>query len=95
MEYIDLVVSTIEERVPGLIVKVDLSDNPQGPHWIDVTNGASGAAIEWRKDKGFGISSLPSEGFGDGPDEIYSSIDELVNRVEELMNKGERTKSSE
>jgi len=91
MEHIEEIVREIEKRIPGVRTRVERTESPRGPVWIDVTNGKHGVAIEWRQGMGFGLTSLPSDSLGEASDETYDSVVELIDRVEELLSTGQRT----
>jgi len=40
---------------------------------------------------GFGLTSLPSEAYGEGADEVYSSIEEAIGRIRVLVGTKGRT----
>ena len=91
MEHIEEIVREIEKRIPGVRTRIERTDSPRGPVWIDITNGKYGVAIEWRQGMGFGLTSLPSDSLGEASDETYDSAVELIDRVEELLSTGQRT----
>lgn len=91
MEHIEEIVREIEARLPGVRTRVEPTENPRGPAWIDVTNGKYGVAIEWRQGMALGLSSLGTDSIGEGADETYYSTVELIDRIEELFNTGQRT----
>lgn len=93
MEHVEQIVREIEERIPGVRTRVERTQSARGPVWVDVTNGKFGAAVEWRQGMGFGLTSLPSDGFDEAADETYDSVAELVDRVEELMSGKARTRA--
>jgi DNA-binding XRE family transcriptional regulator len=47
--------------------------------------------IEFRPELGFGLSSTPSEGFGEGPDEFLEEATRLVERIARLFRTRNRT----
>jgi hypothetical protein len=90
MEHIKEIIRALEKRIPGVRTRIERTENPRGPIWIDVTNGEHGVAIEWRQSMWFGLTSLPSDSLGKSSDETYDSTIELVDRVEELLGAGQR-----
>jgi hypothetical protein len=40
--------------------------------------------IQWRRDRGFGVSTAPGE-YGEGAEELYSTIAQVEDRVAELL----------
>ena len=81
----------LRERVPGAHFELDRPEMGGGSWWLDVSEGKRALTIEWKPTMGFGVSSLPSEGFGEGPDEFFTDEMEALVRVEHLLRTGERT----
>ncbi len=84
-------VETLTHRLPSASVEVDAPARGGGTWWIDVRQGPQVLGIQWNPSMGFGLSSLPSDGYGDGPDEFYDNESEIADRVERLLSAGERT----
>ena len=84
-------IRALSAKIPGLRTETEASGNPRGPVWVNVSKGVSGAVIEWRQGMGFGLTSLPTNGQGEAPDEIYASVPTLVARLEVLLRGNERT----
>jgi len=42
-------------------------------------------AVAWQKDKGFGIVSDDTHGYGEGADEVYEDLDTVLPRIVELI----------
>jgi len=72
--------------------EVDVPDKLGGSGWLDVQLEQKSVVVEWRAGKGFGISSTPTEGLGEGPDEVYRDAAQAAKRVVELLTKNLRTK---
>ena len=55
--------------------------------------GGSPLVVEWRTDRGFGVSSAEQDdpAFGSGPDEIYPNVKAAFERVVQLLLSGGRT----
>ena len=81
----------LQANIAGAKVSVTRSPDPGAPVWLDIERGAVAVAVEWRNGMGFGVSSLPTDGYGDGPDEIYADLRQLVRRVVHLFAHSERT----
>jgi hypothetical protein len=72
---IESLVRLIRKQVPGVVVSVDEPTRASGAWFIDVKKGKQSLTIEFRPKLGFGLSSTPSEGFGEGPDEFLAGCD--------------------
>lgn len=81
----------IEARLAGVRVTEDPPSVPTGSWFLDVSLKDRAASVEWKPQKGFGITSLPSDGFGEGPDEVYDDVASTVKRLSELLENGQRT----
>ena len=94
MSQIQTVKQKLEALLPGLSAVVDEPRNPNGPWMLDLALNDRTVNIEWRPHRGFGISSQDPDRksyYGEGPDEILSTVDETVQRVFELIKSGKST----
>jgi len=94
MSQIQTVKQKLKALFPGVSVVIDEPRNSGGPWMLDVALDDRAVNIEWRPHRGFGISSQGSHRksyYGEGPDEILSSVDETVERVFDLIKLGEST----
>ena len=79
-------------RFPNHVMTIDPSDNPRGNWFLDIERGnASPVVVEWRPERGFGISTAKVDHFGLGPDEIYTDTKSAYDRVVRLILSGGRT----
>lgn len=83
----------IEARLPEVRVSEDPPTVPMGSWFLDLSLRDRAATVEWKPQKGFGVTSLPSDGFGEGPDEAYDDVESTVHRLSELLKEGQRTKA--
>ena len=88
---IDNLVRLLKKRVPKASVSVDEPSRPTGNWFIDVRLGNRTFAVEFQPSLGFGVSSTPSEGFGEGPDEFLDDEESVVARIASLARSGGRT----
>jgi hypothetical protein len=65
-------------------VTIDAPADPTGTWYLDVRGKHQTLTIQWRRDRGFGGSTVPG-GYGEGAEEIYSTIAQVGNRVAELL----------
>lgn len=77
--------------LPRAKLSLDRPERGGGSWWLDATLGTRAVTIEWKPSMGFGVSSLPSEGFGDGPDEFFDDEKSALARVAHLLRTGKRT----
>ncbi len=61
----------LEARLPGSSVNVDAPVRATGSWFVDVNAGDQSLVIELRPKLGFGLSSTPSDGYGEGVDEFF------------------------
>src|SRR5687768_15851202 len=61
---------------------------------LDVDLAEKHLAIEWSRATGFGVSSASDENYGEGPDEMYGSLEDAQQRVDQLLTTNERTSPS-
>lgn len=84
-------VRLLRKRIPKLTCEVDAPARPNGDWFIDLKLGDRSFVIEFRPDLGFGLSSTPSEGLGEGPDEFFEDEGDVVERLAELLHTKTRT----
>ncbi|OPZ34181.1 MAG: hypothetical protein BWY99_02628 [Synergistetes bacterium ADurb.BinA166] len=84
---LESLVSELASRFPGCVVKTDEPLNPVTmPTFVDLSWNGHGFAVEYRPpgapqfrpSGGYGVSALPTEGYGDGPDAIVQTLEDLV-----------------
>jgi len=63
-----------------------------GRWFINVTARGQSFVVEFRPKLGFGISSTPVDGYGEGADEFYPKADDLVRRLTALAASRTKTK---
>ena len=81
----------LRERIPGVVIDVDAPSRPEGDWFIDARLRDRSCVVELRPALGFGLSSTPGEGLGEGPDELFEDAPSVVERVAELLRTGART----
>lgn len=91
MDQVERIIANIRRVIPNAEIRVDRSENQRGPVWVDITQGNQGVALEWRQGMALGLTSLPSENYGDAADEVYESIDDAIQRVKVLLDTNTRT----
>jgi len=81
----------IKTRHPQAALTLTSPLNKEGVWYIDLTYGDKRLAIEWSLGTGFGVSSLPSDSYGERPDETYKSVEDAQRRISELLTTNEHT----
>lgn len=84
MNDIEIIERDLRKRFPGTGVTIDAPADPAGTWYVDVRGHQQALTIQWRRDRGFGISTAPGE-YGEGAEEVYSTISQVENRVAELL----------
>ncbi len=84
----------IDSKLPGVKATEDRPSDSRGSWFLDLTLNGRAATVEWKPQIGFGVTSLPSDGFGEGPDEVYRDVASTVKRLSELLENGHRTQTS-
>lgn len=91
MNRIEELLERLKAQVPGIQADVDRPKDASGAWFLDAKLGDSALVVEWRPVLGFGISSLPTDGYGDAPDEFFSELDAAADRAIDLLVHGKRT----
>lgn len=78
-------------RFPSARLVLDPSDNPAGPWFLDIELGDHRVTVEWRPERGFGVTSNVGAGYGEGPDEVHPDLESAFRRVLTLLLANGRT----
>ena len=81
----------VEETLPGATVGVDAPSRSGGDWFIDIKHAGQSFTVEYRPSLGFGLSSTPSDAYGEGPDEFLPEEALLIDRLAHLVRAKERT----
>jgi hypothetical protein len=84
MNDIEIIERDLRARFPGATVTIDSPSDPAGTWYVDVRGQQQGLTIQWRRDRGFGVSTAPGA-YGEGAEELYSTVAQVENRVAELL----------
>lgn len=81
------------ERLPDLVADIDEPADERGSWFLDLRREgrANSIVVEWRPDRGFGVSTLTSGDYGSGPDEVYPNVRAAFDRIVQLFLSGGRT----
>ncbi len=80
-------------RFPKLRIEIDPSETETGSWFLDVfrEGGLDPVNVEWRPDRGFGVTTPAPWDYGTGVDEAYGSAEATFRRVVHLVESGEST----
>lgn len=81
----------LRARFPGASLTIDRPELETGTWWLDVTVEGHLVAIQWKADRGFGVTTPTCDDFGTKPDELYECLDAAYDRVVELLLSQTRT----
>ena len=90
-KHIENLVRLLRKGIPRAEVAVDTPSRASGNWFVDVRCGKQAFAVEFRPTLGFGLSSTPSDGLGEGPDEFIESEEAVVERIRALLRSKTRT----
>jgi DNA-binding XRE family transcriptional regulator len=82
----------LRARFRDALIEIDAPTRPKGDWFIDATADGRSFVITFRPGLGFGLSSVPSEGIGEGPDEFFQDGAAVVARMATLLDEMERTR---
>jgi hypothetical protein len=72
---IQLLEAMIKLALPDAIVELEIPDSPAKPWWLDVTVRGRHIVVEWRPQRGFGVSLITeNDGYGEGPDKVFEDL---------------------
>ncbi len=96
MNQIERLRGDLIRRFPGQIIEIDAPAEEGGTWFLDVRRGeAPPVVVEWRPDRGFGVTTPDEDCYGSGPDEVFTNIRGVADRVAQLILSVGRTKPPE
>src|SRR5262249_29648851 len=83
MNQIERLRSDLLGRFPDAAMEIDQPADHRGSWFLDVSRegGAPPIVVEWRPDRGFGVSTPGAGEFGTGPDEVYPNAKAAFDRI--------------
>lgn len=72
-------------RFPDAALTIDKAETETGGWFLDATLNGYVLVIEWRRGRGFGLSTPAEADFGQGPDEVYEDVDAAYERAKALL----------
>ncbi len=93
MNAIENIERDIRQKLPEARTKLRRPRNPEGEWWLDTKLEQHDVTVQWTPRLGFGISaSMLGDGYGEAPEETYSTAKDATHRIIELLsNKGHTT----
>ena len=92
MNQVERLRDDLAERFPDLTIAIDEPADVQGSWFLDVRRegGVTPVVVEWRPDRGFGVSTPEAGDYGSGPDELYPNAKATFDRIVRLVLSGGR-----
>ncbi len=84
-------VEHIAQQFPDARIEVDGPIEPGGAFFLNVIWSGRHVAVEYRPSQGYGVSAGDDLGFGQGPDEVFTSVEDVERRVRQLLREGGMT----
>lgn len=78
-------------RFPTACISIDRPDVESAGWFLDATLQGHLVVVEWRADRGFGVSTPSEDDFGVKPDEVYETAEAAYDRVVQLLLSQTRT----
>jgi DNA-binding Xre family transcriptional regulator len=76
----------IRDRFPAASLTVDTPADPKASWFIDINLHGHIVTLEWKHDRGFGITTNPhAGGYGEGADESYGDAEAAYERIAALL----------
>lgn len=91
MNDLDRLRERLAERFPHASMVIDRPKAETGSWFLDAGLQSHLVVVEWRADRGFGISTPSEDDFGAKPDEVYECADAAYKRVVDLLLSRTRT----
>ncbi len=93
MNQVERLRDDLVKRFPDLTIAIDEPADVQGSWFLDVRrdDGARPVVVEWRPDRGFGVSTPAADDYGSGPDELYPNAKAAFDRIVRLVLSSGRT----
>lgn len=94
MNQIERLKEDLARRFPDLPTEIDEPVDERGSWFLDIARGGglTPVVVEWRPDRGFGVSTPTEDDYGVKPDELYPNVNATLERVVALILSGGRSK---
>ncbi len=80
---------------PNAKITVDKPLSAKGVWNLDLFLADYHLAVAWKKEKGFGLVSSDTHGYGEGADEVYKTLDDVLPRIVKLVSERRSTSPPE
>lgn len=85
MNDLERLVKCLTARFPAASLAIDRPAVESGGWFLDATLQGHLVVVEWRTDRGFGVSTPSEDDYGAKPDEVYGTVTAAYDRVVELL----------
>jgi DNA-binding XRE family transcriptional regulator len=85
MNELECLKERLAARFPTASLTIDRPGVASGGWFLDATLQSHLVVVEWRADRGFGVSTPSEDDYGAKPDEVYGTADAAYNRIVELL----------
>jgi DNA-binding XRE family transcriptional regulator len=82
---IETLAKQLRKRFPEASIALDRPKRSTGVWYLDVAREGHPVTVEWKANRGFGVSSSPAPGYGEGADEVYTDAEAAYGRVVSLL----------
>lgn len=82
---IETLASALKKRFPDAHLALDRPRKAAGVWFLDLALAGHSVVVQWQKEKGFGVSSSPEAGYGEGVDEVYQDEEAAYGRIVSLF----------
>lgn len=84
MSPIESLFDRMAKDYPRAVLHLTPPLRPDGIWSLDCSAGVN-LAIQWSQETGFGVSEVRADRFGEGPDEVFGSVDAAWRRIRQLL----------
>jgi transcriptional regulator with XRE-family HTH domain len=93
MNPIEQLEAQLRTALPSATLTLRRPRNPHGTWWLDAMRDEHRVSIEWSERRGFGVSaSVLGDGYGEGPEEVFTALPETFERVRTLLAERQHTR---
>jgi DNA-binding XRE family transcriptional regulator len=91
MNPIQLLQQKLTNKFPDAQITLDVPKDLKGVWSLDAILKGHHVGVEWKHDKGFGVFSGTSHGYGEKADEVYADLESTLERASFLLRRRRRT----
>ncbi len=88
---IERIEHALRARFPAAELELDAAETRTGGWFLDARLAGHHVVVEWRLDRGFGITSDSELAYGEGADELFTDEGAALSRAIELLETRGRT----